>query len=36
MTSEFWISLQGACDLDVAARASAGQIKRDVHPREAA
>lgn len=35
-TPEFWINLQGAYDLDVATRASAQQIKRDVHPREAA
>jgi addiction module HigA family antidote len=35
-TPEFWINLQGAHDLDVATRASADQIKRDVHPREAA
>lgn len=35
-TPEFWINLQGAYDLDVATRASARQIKRDVHPREAA
>lgn len=35
-TPEFWINLQGAYDLDVAMRASADQIKRDVHPREAA
>jgi addiction module HigA family antidote len=35
-TPEFWINLQGAYDLDVAKRASADQIKRDVHPREAA
>ena len=34
-TPEFWINLQGAYDLDVATRASADQIKRDVHPREA-
>ena len=35
-TPEFWINLQGAYDLDVATRASAKRIKRDVHPREAA
>ncbi len=35
-TAEFWVSLQGAYDLDVATRASAERIKRDVHPREAA
>ena len=35
-TPELWINLQGAYDLDVATRASADQIKRDVHPREAA
>jgi addiction module HigA family antidote len=36
MTPEFWVSLQAAYDLDVATRASAGRIKRDVRPREAA
>lgn len=36
LREEFWINLQGAYDLDVARRASADQIKRDVHPREAA
>ena len=35
-TPEFWVNLQSAYDLDVATRASAEQIKRDVHPREAA
>jgi addiction module HigA family antidote len=35
-TAEFWVNLQSAYDLDVATRASAAQIKRDVHPREAA
>jgi hypothetical protein len=30
------VNLQGAYDLDVASRASAERIKRDVHPREAA
>ena len=35
-TAEFWVNLQSAYDLDVATRASAEQIKRDVHPREAA
>lgn len=35
-TPEFWINLQGGYDLDVATRASAEQIRRDVHPREAA
>ena len=35
-TPEFWVNLQGAYDLDVATRASAEQIKRDVHPRAAA
>ena len=35
-TSEFWANLQSAYDLDVATRASAEQIKRDVHPRAAA
>lgn len=36
MTAEFWVNLQGAYDLEVATRASADRIKRDVHPREAA
>lgn len=35
-TPEFWVNLQSAYELDVATRASAEQIKRDVHPREAA
>lgn len=35
-TAEFWVNLQSAYDLDVATRAFAEQIKRDVHPREAA
>ena len=35
-TPEFWMSLQAAYDLDVAQRASAERIVRDVHPREAA
>jgi antitoxin HigA-1 len=35
-TAEFWVNLQSAYDLDVATRASAKRIKRDVHPREAA
>ena len=35
-TPEFWVNLQSAYDLDVATRASAEQIKRDVHPRAAA
>ena len=35
-TAEFWMNLQGAYDLDLAQRASAGQIPRDVYPREAA
>ena len=35
-TPEFWVNLQSAYDLDVATRASAAQIQRDVHPREAA
>lgn len=36
MTAEFWINLQGAYDLEVATRASAERITRDVHPHEAA
>lgn len=35
-TAEFWVNLQGAYDLDVATRASAERIKRDVQPRESA
>jgi addiction module HigA family antidote len=35
-TAQFWISLQGTYDLEVAAGASAERIARDVHPREAA
>ena len=35
-TPEFWMNLQAAYDLDVAQRASAERIVRDVHPREAA
>lgn len=34
-TPEFWMRLQGAYDLDVAARASAGRIDREVRPRTA-
>jgi len=35
-TPQFWMNLQAAYDLDVATRASADRIARDVHPREAA
>ncbi len=35
-TPEFWLNLQSAYDLEVAHRASADRIARDVHPREAA
>jgi antitoxin HigA-1 len=35
-TAEFWMNLQAGYDLDVAARASADKIRRDVNPREAA
>jgi hypothetical protein len=35
-TPQFWINLPAAYDLDVATRASADRIKRDVHPPEAA
>jgi addiction module HigA family antidote len=35
-TPEFWMNLQAAYDLDVAQRASADKIARDVDPREAA
>jgi hypothetical protein len=36
MMPQFWMNLQAAYDLDLATRASADRIKRDVHPREAA
>jgi antitoxin HigA-1 len=36
MTPQFWMNLQAEYDLDVATHASAGRIKRDVRPREAA
>jgi antitoxin HigA-1 len=36
MTPQFWMNLQAAYDLDLATRASADRIKRDVHPRAAA
>jgi antitoxin HigA-1 len=35
-TPEFWMNLQASFDLDVAQRASAERIAKDVHPREAA
>jgi addiction module HigA family antidote len=35
-TAELWMNLQAAHDLDVAQRASADRIARDVNPREAA
>ena len=35
-TARFWLNLQTQYDLEVADRASARQIARDVHPREAA
>jgi addiction module HigA family antidote len=35
-TPQFWMNLQASFDLDVAQRASADRIARDVHPREAA
>lgn len=35
-TPQFWLNLQTAYDLEVAARASVEEITRDVHPREAA
>ena len=35
-TPDFWMNLQAAYDLDVATRASAERIARDVHPHEAA
>lgn len=34
-TPEFWVRLQGAYDLDVAARTAAGRIEREVRPRTA-
>jgi addiction module HigA family antidote len=36
MTAQFWMNLQAAYDLDVATRASAERIARDIQPREAA
>lgn len=36
MTPQFWMNLQAAYDLEVATRASAERIARDVQPREAA
>lgn len=36
MTPQFWMNVQAAYDLEVATRASAARISRDVHPREAA
>lgn len=33
---QFWMNLQAAYDLEVATRASAERIERDVHPRAAA
>lgn len=35
-TPQFWMNLQTAYDLDLATRASAERIARDIHPREAA
>jgi addiction module HigA family antidote len=35
MTPYFWMNLQVAYDLDVATRASADRIRRDVYPRGA-
>ena len=35
-TPEFWMNLQAAYDLEVAARESKRKIERDVHPREVA
>lgn len=35
-TPQFWMNLQAAYDLEVAARASAARIARDIRPREAA
>ncbi|MCR4375491.1 MAG: HigA family addiction module antitoxin [Acidobacteria bacterium] len=36
MTPQFWMNLQAAYDLDVASRASAQRIARDIQPHEAA
>jgi addiction module HigA family antidote len=36
MTPQFWMNLQAAYDLDVASRASARRIARDIQPHEAA
>ncbi len=36
MTPQFWMNLQATYDLDLATRASAERITRDVQPREAA
>jgi addiction module HigA family antidote len=36
MTPQFWMNLQATYDLDVATRASAERITRDVRPRQAA
>ncbi len=35
-TPELWTNLQAAYDLELAQRAAASRIERDVHPREAA
>ncbi len=35
-TAEFWLNLQSAYDLEVAAQESSTQIKRDVRPHHAA
>lgn len=35
-TAEFWLNLQSAYDLEVAAQESSAQIKRDVRPHRAA
>ena len=35
-TSEFWMNLQTAYDLEIAERESKREIERDVHPREVA
>jgi addiction module HigA family antidote len=36
MTAKFWLNLQAAYDLAVVSEASAREIERAVHPREAA
>ena len=35
-TPQFWLDLQAGYDLEVATRTAGAEIKRDVHPRQAA